>query len=210
MNLPVSIRRQSTLGRTAFAGAALLFLAACTSLPPAPGAPPLPRDAVKDFTLDGRFSLQLNRPDGSAEQAAGRLHWQHDHETGDRAANDQMQLATPLGSGLAELRFTPGAALLVTSDRRQLRGADPAALLQDATGYPLPVTRLPHWLLGRTSGADERLHRDARQRPQHLESPPWRIDYRYPDEHPDALPQRLDISHPEIRLRLFIEQWQTP
>ncbi len=189
-----------------FAGAlSLALLTACATSPPPPTMAAKAREQVTDFTLNGRFALQLTRADGSVEKAAGRLEWQHDS----RRAYDRVQLATPLGSGLAQLQFRPGSAQLTTSDRRQIDGTDPVALLQEATGFPLPVMQLPDWLLGRT-GTHETLTRDPQQRPQRLDSPPWRIDYRYPDAHPDSLPQRLDISHPEIGLRLFVEEWQTP
>ena len=183
----------------------LAVCAACTSLPPASTAPARARGEVGDFTLEGRFALQVSRPEGRVDKAAGRLHWQHDSSN----ARDLVRLATPLGSGLAELQYGPGAALLITSDRQQRHGTDPAALLLEVTGYPLPVEQLPGWLLGRPAAQDV-LSRDPQQRPLRLESPPWRIEYRYSDTHPDSLPQRLDISHPEIGLRLFIEQWQTP
>lgn len=182
-----------------------LTLGACSSLPPAPGASLPARSSVQDFTLEGRFALQIKRAEAPSEKAAGRVYWQHDRAGG----ADRLRLSTPLGSGLAEVHFDKNHAVLTTADRQQRSSEDPARLLQDATGYPLPLTQLPHWLLGRPQ-AGETLELDEQARPSRLISPPWRVAYRYPDTSPDALPQRLDITHPEIELRLFIEQWQSP
>jgi outer membrane lipoprotein LolB len=76
------------------------------------------------------------------------------------------------------------------------------------TGYPLPVSRLAGWLLGREA-ADGALSRDASGRPLRLREAGWQIDFLYADETPAALPFRLNINRAdEVMLNLRIEEWR--
>jgi outer membrane lipoprotein LolB len=186
--------------------AALLFLAAL-GLCGCAGAPVIKgdfagRDALQDFSLEARFALRLERPGEAVQSASGRLSWQHEN------ASDQVLLSTPMGSGIAEIRLSPGLAILQTAEGEIHQAADADALLQQVTGYGLPVSRLANWLLGR-AGADGQLERDRQQRPLRLREGGWQVDYAYEDDMENALPARLTVARaPEMELRLRIESWQ--
>jgi outer membrane lipoprotein LolB len=177
-----------------------LLLGACSSQPPAPSAS---RDDLRDFIMDARFALRLNRPEQAPQSAAGRLTWEH------RQQGERILIASPLGYGLAEIETTPEIAHLRTADGKTRSSADPDELMEAATGERLPVSRLPAWLLGQP-GKDGQLRRDPQQRPQQLHEAGWQVDYAYDDESAASLPARVTLRRAdEIELRLRIEEWRT-
>ncbi|WP_191090420.1 lipoprotein insertase outer membrane protein LolB [Dechloromonas sp. CZR5] len=181
---------------------ALGLLAGCAGLPP---AAPLDRDSIRDFALEARFALRATPSGQSPQSANGRLTWTH---TGQR---DRVLLASPLGYGLAEIDITPQRSTLRTGDGQESESSDPEELITTATGLPLPVSRLPAWLLGR-SGSAATVEPDARGRPGRLIESGWQIDYAYDNDRAAALPARLTIIRPgEVELKLRIEEWrETP
>lgn len=179
---------------------AALLLGGCAAAPlRTPGA----REAVRDFAFDARFALRARTPAGEAQSASGRLAWTH------RDGGERILLANPLGAGIAEIESSPGHARLRTADGKLYEAEDPDLLVEQVTGQPLPVARLPTWLLGRSTGAGKTA-RDAAGRPAHLADAGWQIDYAYDDDAADALPARITLRRgDEIELRLRIEEWRT-
>lgn len=163
---------------------------------------PLPdRDSIDTFAVDGRFALKITHADGRIENSGGRLSWQHDRQL------DRVLLSNPLGIGLAELESRPGHARLRTGDGQAFEADSPDRLLAEVTGQPLPVSHLTAWLLGRPNAAGE-IERDPQGRPSILRETGWRIEYTYPDNASDALPQRLNAFGDNMELRLRIETWK--
>lgn len=190
------------------AGVAALVLAGCATMAPPPVSQPK-RATLKDFSLEARFALRLERPyEASPESASGRLSWQH------RGASDHILVADPLGQGIAEIEQDGAGARLRTRDGRQYRATDAATLLKDATGYPLPLGELPAWLIGRPTAAGQ-IQPDEQGRPRTLADAGWQIEYVYDSDAPAALPVLLTLrrgSSPELRsleLRLRIEEWRS-
>jgi len=160
------------------------------------------RDKLQDFSLDGRFALKALKADGQAESVGGRLSWTHEN------AIDRVLIANPLGIGLAEIDSAPGRATLRTGDGMTYVAEEPDRLLAEVTGHPLPISRLPGWLLGRAQ-TDGTLELDALARPFRLTEGGWLIEYTYSDDDPDALPRQLQVRGNNIELRLRIETWKT-
>jgi outer membrane lipoprotein LolB len=179
------------------AGCLLLaaLLSACAALPGAPGEQPR-RDALSDFSLDGRFSLRYEDKNYS-----GRLSWRH------RGNDDELLLSSPFGQGLAEIFSAPQGAQLTLSDGKTYEAADAEKLTLQVLGYPLPLSRLTDWVRGRALGGE--LERDAFGRLLRLRHEAWKIDYDYADDDRQALPSRIFAeSAGGIELRLRIDQWR--
>ncbi len=118
------------------ASIAALLLAACTSIPQS-ALPP------EGETLAGRLAVKVEASDGVAarsETAAFEL--QGSAEAG------RLNLATPLGSVIAQARWDAGMVALVTPQGER-RFADLDALTQEVLGESVPVTALFDWLRGR-------------------------------------------------------------
>jgi outer membrane lipoprotein LolB len=88
----------------------------------------------------GRLSLRVDSEPVQTFSALFDLHGTPERGT--------LTLTTPLGSTLAELRWSPGEALLDNgSETRRYASVD--ALIQAATGTTIPVGALFGWLAGR-------------------------------------------------------------
>lgn len=168
----------------------------------APGRPPAPREQVSNFSLEARFALRISRPGEAEQSSSGRLSWEQ------RGSSSRLLVSNPLGYGIAEIDSMPGRATLRTANGETRDSDDPDMLLEAVTGQRLPVSRLPAWLLGRTSDASK-IQRDSLGRPQHLEESGWQVDYSYETDTADALPARLTLNRDgQIELRLRIEEWK--
>ena len=123
--------------RAAAQGATLVLLAliaACTTVPPMTGGAD---------TLSGRLSVKVDGENGAAAHSVtAAFELQGDPRTG------RLNLSTPLGSTLAQARWTPGTVALVTPQGER-RYADLDALTREVLGESLPVAALFDWLRGR-------------------------------------------------------------
>ena len=184
-----------------------ILLAACllVGCAAAPGRPLPPREEVSNFIMEARFALRIRLPGEAEQSSGGRLSWMQNGN------NSRLLVSNPLGYGIAEIDSSPGHATLRAANGEIRESDDPDTLMEAVTGQRLPVSRLPAWLLGRTSDTSK-IQRDFLGRPQHLEESGWQIDYSYETDAADALPTRLTLNRDgQIELRLRIEEWkETP
>jgi outer membrane lipoprotein LolB len=175
------------------------LLAGCTTLP---GRPLPARQQVGDFALEARFALRINTPGEAVQSSGGRLSWQQ------KNGRSRLLLSNPLGFGIAEIESTPGHATLRTANGETRESDNPDSLLEEVTGQRLPVSRLPDWLLGRSTDPTK-IQRDFLGRPQQLLDAGWQVDYTYDNAAAEALPSVLKLNrNGEIELRLRIEEWK--
>jgi outer membrane lipoprotein LolB len=120
----------------AAAGLPALLLAACASL--FPPAQRLPGDLIS-----GRLSVRV---EATVDTAARSLNAAFELE-GD-AKVGKLSLATPLGTTLARVSWSPSGALLVTP-QEQTPYADLDSLTEKLLGESVPVSALFDWLRGR-------------------------------------------------------------
>ena len=130
------LSRRDVLAAT---GAAIgLFLAGCTT-------PQQPADAATSVreSWSGRLSLRV---EGEASQSFASL-----FDLRGAPERGTLTLTSPIGSTLAELRWTPTEALLINGNQtRRFDSVD--ALVLAATGAAVPVRALFAWLDGRDEG----------------------------------------------------------
>ncbi|HNH24337.1 MAG TPA: lipoprotein insertase outer membrane protein LolB [Accumulibacter sp.] len=183
-----------------------LLLNACSTLPPAEnrGTTALAAPEHLDgFTIYGRFSLTHE-----GKNHVGRVNWRHD------GPHDVLILSSPLGQALAEVVSGPSGARMTQADGHVLVADNAEQLLETLLGYPLPLDKLVVWLRGVNRGINrsgDALTYDASGRVLSRQDQAWRIDYEYDDDHAQSLPARLFIDRADgLRLRLRIEQWETP
>ena len=124
--------------RSVWAGAALcaaLALSGCATVKPADGA-------FADL-LSGRLSVRV---EGVGSEPPRSMSAAFELE-GDAAAG-RFGLVTPLGTTLAQARWSPGQVMLSTP-QGETRFADLNSLTREMLGEPLPVAALFDWLRGR-------------------------------------------------------------
>ena len=111
-----------------------LLVTACASVPTAP---------TSGDALSGRLAVKVDAWNGAAARSvSAAFELQGDPKTG------RLNLSTPLGSVLAQARWSPGSVVLVTPQgERQF--ADLDDLTGEVLGESLPVPALFDWLRGR-------------------------------------------------------------
>ena len=123
-------------GRSAALLAALL-VSACASVPKPT------EEAIAGDTLTGRLAVRVDAVEGGAARSMSAA---FELQGGPQAG--RLNLSTPLGSVLAQARWSPGAVVLATPEGER-RFADLDALTREVLGESLPVAALFDWLRGR-------------------------------------------------------------
>jgi outer membrane lipoprotein LolB len=185
------------------AASALCLLAACRMLP-TPDVVAVTRTEQPTFALESRIAVS----DGEHAANAG-LEWRHSRD------GNQWTVLSPFGQIVARLNDSPTGAELQLADGKRWHAADAAellpALLPELANAGLPHERLTHWVQAAPHADAEVRELDDLGRPALVIDRGWRIEYfAYMSDSPAALPQRLNISRGEFRLRLMIDAWQTP
>ena len=180
----------------AIAWSSALLVSGCAVVPSSPGSVGVAqREALDDFSLEGRFSLRHEEKNYS-----GRLSWRHS------GADNELLLASPFGQGLAQITTSERGAQLTMSDGQVYAAADSEALTREVLGYPLPLARLTDWVRGRAASGE--LELDGSGRPLLLRHDGWRIDYDYASDDAQAPPSRIVALRDDgAELRLRIDEW---
>ena len=114
---------------------AALVLAACASVPQ--GATPVGE------ALSGRLAVRVDGGDGVAERSENAA-----FELQGTPQVGRLNLATPLGTVIAQARWAPGSVVLATPQGER-NFADLDALTREVLGESVPVAALFDWLRGR-------------------------------------------------------------
>ena len=113
-----------------------LAIAACASAPQG--------DAPEtEGMLSGRLAVRVEAADGAAARSENAA-----FELLGTAQTGRLNLSTPLGSVVAQARWSPGSVVLATPQGERAF-ADLDALTREALGESVPVVALFDWLRGR-------------------------------------------------------------
>ena len=186
-----------------------VLAAGCSTLGSAPsGAPssqPQPilasRPLATAFTAAGRVAARVSGD--SARGFSGEFSWAH------RAADDTIELLTPLGQIAARINLTPAGATIELPDGTTTSTADPEGFLTGSFGVALPLAALPSWLQGvPVPGAPYRAQADAAGRPSTIWQNGWQIQYtEYSSDSPTARPTRIQLNQGNVDARLIVSEW---
>lgn len=203
------IRRARAAG---FALAAVL-LAACTAAPVRAPAPAVDAaqahalqqarqdrlEAIAGWSMQGRIAVSVGDKGGS-----GRLDWQQ------QGPAYRVSLSAPVTRQSWRLSAEPGGATLDGLEGGPRSGPEAGILLEQATGWPIPVEAMAGWVRGLPSpgdgvafGADGRLQR--------LVADGWTVDYQEwqpPADGWPEMPRRLQASREGARIRLVVDRWE--
>ncbi|WP_369934008.1 lipoprotein insertase outer membrane protein LolB [Xanthomonas tesorieronis] len=207
--------------RAAWALAALLALAGCTSLAPrqAPPAASAPLgeaarqaeaargawlQAHPQWSFQGRVAITKGRNGGS-----GRIDWAQQQR------EYRIELSAPVTRQSWRLTGDSqrGGGRLEGLDGGPRAGEDAQQLLLEATGWEIPVNLLPDWVRGQVAldaGAPEQVSYDAEGRPQALRQMGWEIQFQEwypPSDGRPALPRRIEARNGDAKVRLLLDHW---
>lgn len=123
----------------------------------------------------------------------------------------RIKLMGPFSQGGVHLDGTPEQVVLTLSDGEMLAAATPEALLTNVFDLKFPVSALRDWVRGLPyDGVPyQSLELDNQGRLLRLQQQEWQIDYqRYERYGQQDMPAKLFISHPELSVRLVVNNWK--
>lgn len=194
---------------------ATLLLAACAGQPLRAPGPSLPaaeaqaRQAAREATLAGQpqWTLQgrvavSNGHDGGS----GRIDWRQD------ANHYEVALSAPVTRQSWRLIGGEGDVRLEGLDGGPRSGTDATDLLQQATGWVIPVDALAAWVRGaRAPGhGDAVIDYGADGALATLRQDGWTLQYRNWRAQPGlsvALPDWVEATRGDARVRLVVDAW---
>ena len=201
-----------------FLGIALLGLSGCATLidrepsEPAASADQLAAwqthrdrvEALNDWAFDARAAVRAGLTGGS-----GRLEWT---QVGPVSS---LTMSGPFDTGRVALTGTASRMLITDARGNSRLSNDPERLLEELTGWRVPLARLPRWVRGLPDTplnelASDRFRLDADGRLVRLSEQDWTLEYeRYAatDTTP-ALPHFIEMRNGEVRIRLIIDDWR--
>jgi outer membrane lipoprotein LolB len=123
-----------------------------------------------------------------------------------------IRISGPLGRGATRLQGSQQGVVLDMAGQPTMQALSAEALLEQQTGWRLPVEHLLWWVRGLPApDSASRLQLDSQSRLARLAQAGWTLEYsRYQEVNGLQLPQRLQLSADNILLTLVITQWNLP
>ncbi len=161
-------------------------------------------EQIQSWDLRARFAVRSDEQGGQAS-----LSWQRSPE------RQTIQLNGPLGRGVVRIVQDAQGARLVDAERREYTAASAEELLQQYTGWQLPVASLDWWARGLpVPGLAARRELNELGQLRGLRQQGWDITYsEYVPVAAFSLPGRLTLTRaasahaPDLEVRFVIERW---
>lgn len=157
---------------------------------------------LQTWSLQGRVALSNGRDGGS-----GRLDWRQD------GPRYEVALSAPVTRQSWRLSGDADSAQLEGLEGGTRRGADATSLLLEATRWEIPVAALASWARGVRADVSDgaaTISYTTDGRLARIKQSGWVIDYsdwRASDIANIELPNRLNASRGEARVRLIVDRW---
>ncbi len=193
----------------------LLALSACKSLPQRSSTQSAKLNqqqrtdilsACVDFNLRGKLAITQFSANGS-DGGSGRFVWKQKSDVLD------FRLSAPLSNQTWQLQGMPGAYTLTDSRGIARQNASAEQLIQDASGWTLPVTELRLWVLGLpTSDASNTISRYEDGTLKQFFERGWQVDYQsYTDAEP-RLPIKIkavlsESGKTRASVKIIVQDW---
>lgn len=153
--------------------------------------------AQADWTMSGRLAVSARGEGGS-----GRIEWRQ------RGADFDIRLSAPVTGKSWTLVSQGGEVVLDGLEGGPRHGDDPEALLQEATGWRIPVAALAAWARGGRSAGPAQVEFGPDGLPAVIGQHGWTVEYREwgggEPPRPRRVFARLDA---ETSVRLVVESW---
>lgn len=193
------------------AGAALALAGACATVPPASTLPetrvapagwPVHRDRLLDLD-DWTINGQAAGHDDGRHSWTATFHWSQYRDA------YAVSLFGPLGQGAVQLQGDRDGGELRLADHKTYSSPDVERLLYRQVGWRIPVRALRYWARGvPVPNVPRHFAFDKHGRLAWLEQLGWRVEYlHYMPVDQLELPQRLDVSRRQLRVKLSIDSW---
>lgn len=184
----------------------LLLVSGCASRPAKTAAgDPMAAQVQREHRLAGETSWSFRGRLAVAvggDGGSGSLQWRQQGEDLD------IRLTAPVTGQAWHLVWVSGVSRLSGLQGGDRVGDDPQALLEQATGWPLPLAAMADWLRGLRHGDSAELEFDAQGLPRLLREQGWTVEFRSWDD--DSRPIRIHARRGDASVRLAIDAWDSP
>lgn len=188
----------------------LLALTACATRPAATGAEyeagwrkhKASLETLDDWQIKGRIAVRSEDDGGSAS-----FDWQ---QQGDQY---RIRLRGPFGQGAVVMNGDADGVWLHRADHSPVFALNPERLLEQQTGWRVPVSGLRYWLRGLPVPDEQhRYQLDNKGYLLDIKQRDWQIDFSnynaYNALNNRVLPTRLKLHHQPLRVKIIIDAWQ--
>lgn len=153
---------------------------------------------IEQFSIQGRIGVQTN-----SKGFSGSLQWQHNRNS------DDINLFSPLGSQVANIRKTPDQVILKDASGKQFSAIDAETLTQQTLGWKLPLKGLTDWAIGRPAQSPiQSSSWNEQGQLIRLEQDGWNIEYdNYQQQGAYILPGKIYLKSDKLNLKLLVEKW---
>ncbi|RRQ23383.1 outer membrane lipoprotein LolB [Guyparkeria sp. SCN-R1] len=161
-------------------------------------------ESMTDWAFGGRAAVRSGVTGGSVQ-----LEWTQ------VGTVTSLELSGPFDTGHLAMTGTPNHMLLTDGNGNRRVTDDPEALLEEQTGWRIPLATLPRWLRGLPSDSlaalstgDYRL--DDQGRLVTFTDEGWEVEYaRYQDVGRLTLPHFVELTNEGMRIRIVVDSWDT-
>lgn len=159
-------------------------------------------EAQEDWSFRGKMAVSDGQEGGQLS-----LTWVS------REGVNDIQVRSGLAGPRWQIAFGEGFARFSGTDVVAQAGQDAEDLLFEATGWPLPMDRLRHWVRGLAAPSDQQVRRDQEGALLSLEAQGWVVEFSGHRLVPVGmgqwvmLPAGLELNRPPYRIRLVTERW---
>lgn len=154
--------------------------------------------ALQQWQVEGRVALRMGGEGGQSGFV-----WRQSPQ------QQRFDLSGLLGAGAVRL-ISGSEGVLLETDGEQYRGTHASHLLQQVTGWQIPVEAAQHWIKGLPAPGEEPqvVVLDDANRLQQLQQLGWKIEIpRYQTVGALQLPGFVVLEQGNVRLKLKLDRW---
>lgn len=157
-------------------------------------------ETLTHWRVQGRIAVRT-----ASEGWSANFDWQQ------RGEDYRIRVRGPFGQGAVELHGNSLGVWLKRADQPPVFALNPEALLEQETGWQLPLAGLGSWLRGLpVPGGQPNIAWDEQGRLLEIEQNGWQISYsRYLTQGDFQLPEKLRMQRDSLRVKFIIDGWQT-
>ncbi|WP_027856817.1 lipoprotein insertase outer membrane protein LolB [Marinobacterium jannaschii] len=137
-----------------------------------------------------------------AEALSASMQWQQ------QQSRYAIQLRGPLGQGGADIQGDPRQVSIEIPGEGRYEADNPELLLQQTTGWQLPISDIQYWIRGIPSPQAPFEQVIEKNRLQTLDQNGWHIQYVRYQRFGVLLPSKIKLSRGQIRITLVVKKWQ--
>lgn len=154
--------------------------------------------AVRHWVLRGKISVQSEE-----DVWHGTIYWKQ------RDDGYDVRVLGPLGQGAIRITADGAGVKLELARGEVYTASDPDALLLAATGLRIPLSGLTYWVRGLPQpGSLGHVRWDSDGRLASLEQSGWQVEFLAYTRTSDLdLPAKVALQHPQVSVRLVVQQW---